>query len=86
MRLRPRNTTDFATRDRVATVFMFVVVNGTWVLIAYLLHTTGVRPRPIAIVVTVGVLMGNLATYAGVNLARKILRKTTPGNSNLPTA
>jgi membrane protein DedA with SNARE-associated domain len=61
---------------KVATTFMLVIVNGTWVLIAYLLHATGVRPGLIAIVVTVGALIGNLATYAGVKLAGKMLRKS----------
>jgi membrane protein DedA with SNARE-associated domain len=65
-----------------ATIFVFVIINGTWVLSAYLLHANGVRPGLIAIVVTVGVLLGNLATYAGVRLAGIILRKIASGNSN----
>jgi uncharacterized membrane protein YfcA len=57
-----------------ATTFLFVVLNGTWALMAYLLHVKGVNPALIATVVAIGVLLGNLAGYTGVRLAKKLLR------------
>jgi hypothetical protein len=66
---------------KVAT-FLFLVVNGAWALMAYLLHAARVRPGVIAMVLTVGVLLGNLATYAGVMLAGKMLRKSGAANLN----
>ena len=65
-----------------AAIFMFLVVNGAWALAAYLLHATGVRFGVIAVVLTVGVLLGNLAIYAGVTLAAKMYRKSGAANSN----
>ena len=59
-----------------ATTFLFVVLNGTWALMAYMLHLGGVRPAVIAAVVAIGVPLGNLALYAGVRLAKKLLRKS----------
>jgi hypothetical protein len=58
-----------------AATFLFLVLNGTWVLAAYLLHITGVRPAVIVTVVAIGVLLGNLAVYAGLKLAERLLRK-----------
>jgi uncharacterized membrane protein YfcA len=59
-----------------ATTFLFVVLNGTWALMAYMLHVSGVRPPVIATVVAIGILLGNLAVYAGLWLAKKLLRKS----------
>ena len=59
-----------------ATIFLFVLLNGTWALMAYLLHRNGVHPALIAAVVAIGLLLGNLALYAGVKLAEKLLRKS----------
>jgi hypothetical protein len=59
-----------------ATTFLFVVLNGTWALMAYMLHVRGVRTAVIATVVAIGVPLGNLALYAGVRLAKKLLRKS----------
>ncbi len=57
-----------------AAIFVFLCVNGTWALIAFLLYENHVPPKAMAIVLGVGILLGNLAAYAGVLLARKILR------------
>ena len=75
-------------RDRCATllpvtqlamkkpaIFFYVIVNGTWALIAYLLVKVGVPLRAIAFVVGLGVILGNLVTYAGVKFATKILAR-----------
>jgi membrane protein DedA with SNARE-associated domain len=43
---------------------------------AYLLHISGVNPAVIATVVAIGLLLGNLAGYAGLRLAKKLLRKS----------
>jgi membrane protein DedA with SNARE-associated domain len=59
-----------------ATTFLFVVLNGTWALMAYMLHRGGVHPMLIVTVVAIGVLLGNLAAYAGLRLAKKLLRKS----------
>jgi uncharacterized membrane protein YfcA len=59
-----------------ATTFLFVVLNGTWALMAYTLYRSGVRPTLIVTVVAIGVLLGNVALYAGVWLAKKLLRKS----------
>ncbi len=64
-----------------AIIFLFLVVNGAWVLMAFLLYQAGVRPTVVAPVVTIGVLLGNLTTYGGVKLAGKMLRKTEVGRS-----
>ena len=58
-----------------ATTFLFVLLNGTWALMAYLLHRSGVHPALIATVVAIGLLFGNLAGYAGLRLVEKLLRK-----------
>jgi len=58
-----------------ASVFLFLVVNGTWVFIAYLLHRVGLPLGLIVTVVAFGVLLGNLATYAGIRLAARMFRK-----------
>jgi len=61
-----------------ATTFLFVlfvILNGTWALMAYLLHIKGIPPALIATVEAIGVLLGNLAAYAGLRLAEKLLRK-----------
>jgi hypothetical protein len=60
---------------KAATLF-YVIVNGTWALIAYLLHTVGVPLRAIAFIFGIGVILGNLAAYAGVKLAAKVLGRT----------
>jgi small basic protein len=57
------------------TTFLFVVLNGTWALMAYLLHKKGVHSALIATVVAIGVLFGNLAVYASLRLAEKLLSK-----------
>jgi hypothetical protein len=57
-------------------IFLFVVLNGTWALMAYMLHVGRVRPAVIATVVAIGVLIGNLAGYAGLRLAKKLIRKS----------
>jgi membrane protein DedA with SNARE-associated domain len=59
-----------------ATTFLFVVPNGTWALMACMLYISGVRPTLVVTVVAIGVLLGNLALYAGVWLAKKLLRKS----------
>lgn len=59
-----------------AFIFPFLLVNGVWLLFAYLLHVMNMRPGAIAVVLAVGVLLGNLATYAGVKLAGKLLHKS----------
>ena len=56
-----------------AAIFFYLIVNGTWALIAYLLHKVGVPLRAIAFVLGIGVILGNLAAYAGVKLAAKVL-------------
>jgi hypothetical protein len=60
---------------KAAITFLFIVLNGTWAMAAYLLHITGVRAAVIATVVAIGVLLGNLAVYAGLKLAERLLRK-----------
>jgi hypothetical protein len=62
-----------------AAIFFYVSVNGTWALIAYLLHKVGVPLRAIAFVLAIGVILGNLAAYAGVKLAAKVLGRP-PGH------
>jgi len=62
-----------------AAIFFYVIVNGTWALIAYLLHKVGVPLRAIAFVLGIGVILGNLAAYAGVKLAAKVLGRP-PGH------
>jgi hypothetical protein len=61
---------------KAAITFVFLVLNGTWVLAAYLLHIAGVRPAVIVTVVAIGVLLGNLAAYTGLKLAERLLRKS----------
>jgi len=53
------------------TTFLFVLLNGTWALMAYLLHVSGVHPALLATVVATGLLLGNLAGYAGLRLAER---------------
>jgi len=62
-----------------AAIFFYLIVNGTWALIAYLLHKVGVPLRAIAFVLGIGVILGNLAAYAGVKLAAKVLGRP-PGH------
>lgn len=72
----------YGAMKKAAIIFLFVVINGTWALIAYLLYTFGVRPIALIVVVIVaGVLLGNLSTYAGLALAEKLIRKDSPSNS-----
>ena len=56
-------------------IFFLFTVNGTWVFMAYLLHRTGVPPKAIAIVVAIGVLLGNVVIYASFRLAATLLNK-----------
>ena len=58
-------------------IFLYAILNGTWAFIAYLLHKVGVPLRVIAFVLSFGVVCGNLAAYAGVKLAAKVLRRQT---------
>jgi hypothetical protein len=67
---------------KAAIIFPFLIVNGTWALIAVLLRITGLRSGIIAAVVCIGVLLGNLAAYGGVKFAGKLLRKNGSGISN----
>lgn len=60
---------------KAAITCLFLVLNGTWVLMAYLLHIQGVHPPLIAAVVAIGMLLGNLLAYAGVKFAERLLRK-----------
>jgi uncharacterized membrane protein YfcA len=59
-----------------ATTFLFVVLNGTWALMAYMFYRSGIRPTLIVTVLAIGVLLGNVAVYAGVWLAKKLLQKS----------
>ncbi len=61
--------------EKAAITFLFLCVNGAWVFMAYLLHITGVSLGVIAVVIPIGAVLGNLASYAGVKLAEKLLRK-----------
>jgi hypothetical protein len=58
-----------------AAIFIFAAVNGTWALAAYLAHKVGVPPRAIVFLLGVGVVLGNLATYAGIKLGATALAK-----------
>jgi hypothetical protein len=58
-----------------ATTFLFVVLNGTWALMAYMFYRSGVRPTLIVTVLAIGALLGNVALYVGVRFAQKLLRK-----------
>jgi hypothetical protein len=58
-----------------AAIFIFAAVNGTWALAAYLAHKVGVPPRAIVFLLGVGVVLGNLATYAGIKLGATALGK-----------
>lgn len=60
---------------RKAAIFLLVVVNSTWVFIAFLLHRVGVALLPLAVVVTIGVILGNAAAYGGMRIAARILAK-----------
>ena len=59
-----------------ARVFLFLVVNGTWVLIAYVCHRVGVPLGHTVTLVSFGVLLSNLGIYAGIRMAAKMLRKS----------
>ena len=61
---------------KATITFLFIVLNCTWAMAAYLLHITGVRTAVIATVVAIGVLLGNLSGYAGLKLAERLIRKT----------
>jgi uncharacterized membrane protein YfcA len=65
---------------RTATTFLFLVLNATWALMAYLLHTSGVHPPVIATVVAIGLLFGNLAAFAGLRFAKKLQQKRLNSN------
>jgi hypothetical protein len=60
---------------KAAAIYLFLVLNGTWALMTYSLHIARVRLAVIATVVAIGVPLGNLALYAGLKLAEKLLRK-----------
>ena len=68
-----------AKSKRVETgrYFLFLVVNAAWGVLRYLLHLRGMHSGLIAIVLVLGILFGNVATYAGIKLARKILALQT---------
>jgi hypothetical protein len=63
-------------KEKAVAIYLFLVLNGTWVFITYLLHTLGVRPVAIAFVVAIGAPLGNLALYAGLKLGEKLIRKS----------
>jgi hypothetical protein len=65
---------------KTAAMFLFLLVNATWVFFAYQPHVIGVIPRLIAIVVAVGALLGNVAIYGSLRLARKLLSETKISN------
>lgn len=54
----------------------FVILNGTWALIAYLLYRVGVPFRAIAFALCIGVILGNVAVITGIRLAAKILGRS----------
>jgi len=58
-----------------AAIFFYVIVNGTWALIAYLLYRVGVPFPTIGLVPVIGVVLGNLAAYSGVKIATKVVRR-----------
>jgi hypothetical protein len=60
---------------RKAAVFFYVTLNGTWAFAAYLVHKVGVPLRAAVFVLSTGVILGNLAAYAGVKLATKLLAR-----------
>jgi hypothetical protein len=60
-------------------IFLIVIVNGTWAFIAYLLHKVGIPHRAIFFVLGIGVVLGNLAAYAGVKLAARVLGRPPRG-------
>jgi hypothetical protein len=55
--------------------FLFLMLNGTWALMAYLLYLKGIPHTVIATAVAIGVLIGNVSGYIGLRLAQKLLRK-----------
>jgi hypothetical protein len=61
---------------RANIIFLFLVLNGTWALMAYLLYLKGIPHTVIAAVVAIGVLIGNVAGYVGLRLAKNLLRKS----------
>ena len=58
-----------------SATFLFIILNGTWALTAFLLHMAGLRSTVIATVVAIGALFGNLAVYAGIKFGQKLLSK-----------
>lgn len=60
---------------KTAAIYLFIVLNGTWALVAYILHEVGVRLAVIATLVAIGIALGNLTVYAGVKLAGRSLRR-----------
>jgi len=48
-----------------AAIFFYALINGTWAFIAYLFHKFEVPLRAIAFALSIGVVVGNLAAYAG---------------------
>jgi hypothetical protein len=70
--------------------FFYLIINGTWAFIAYLLHQNGLSTKIVVVVTATGVVMGNLAAYVGMRAARRMLndsrrnRSTTIGRYNNP--
>jgi hypothetical protein len=60
---------------KTAAIFFFLLVNATWVFVAYLLHVyeTRVPTRLVAIVVVVGASLSNVTVYGSLKLAPKLL-------------
>jgi hypothetical protein len=61
---------------KAVVVYLFLVLNGTWVFITYLLYMFRVPPVAIVFALGIGVPLGNLALYAGVKIGEKLIRKS----------
>ena len=64
-------------QKKVVGILLFLI-NATWAFMAYLSYRAGVPPRVIAIVVAIGVVIGNVAAYAGIRIAVRLLRESEP--------
>jgi membrane protein DedA with SNARE-associated domain len=61
---------------KATTVFIFGLVNATWLFMANILYATGLRPLWLAVsVIVIGAALGNLTVYAGFKIFGKLLRK-----------
>ncbi len=73
-------------RIKAIIFFLFLVLNGTWILIALLLRLKKVDFSVGVGVVAFGATLGNLMLYFGVRLglrlAAKIQGQNSTGNSN----